>query len=107
MPLAEKIKVMIYGREFEIDAMGLSPLEASALAQYVTDKMKEIEDQTGRVDTAKLAVIAALNITDELFRARQNHTYVDDSIDKRAQALLCQIDAALSAHELLPDTAVS
>ena len=94
--LAEKIRIMIFNREYEIDAGGLTPLEASALAQYVTEKMKEITEQTKIVDTSKLAVLAALNITDELFRVRQSRSQVNGSLDKKTDALVSLLDSALT-----------
>lgn len=93
--LAEKILIMIYNREYEIDAGGLTPLEASALAQYVTDKMKEIAEQTNIVDTSRLAVLAALNISDELFRLHQSRHKVDGSLDKRTDELVALLDTAI------------
>ena len=90
--LAEKIRILIYNREYEIDAGGLTPLEASALAQYVTDKMKELERQTKIVDTSRLAVLAALNITDELFRVKASRSHVSGSMDKKADDNAPQVD---------------
>lgn len=94
--LAEKIRILIYNREYEIDAGSLTPLEASALAQYVTDKMKEIETQTKIVDTSRLAVLAALNITDELFRLKASRSHVNGSLDKKTDELVALLDSALT-----------
>ncbi|MBD3270961.1 MAG: cell division protein ZapA [Elusimicrobia bacterium] len=93
--MSEKIKINIYNREYEIDPGGLTPLEVSALAQYVTEKMKEIETQTTIVDTAKLAVLAALNITEELFQLKATRTMVDGSMDKQYENLITMLDAVL------------
>ena len=94
--MPEKIRIMISDREYEIDGGGLTPLEASAMAQYVTDKMKEIAEQTKIVDTSKLAVLAALNITDELFRIQTSRNDVDGSLDRQTDKLAALLDTALN-----------
>lgn len=93
--LAEKIRVQIYGREYEIDASSLTPLEASALAKYVSDKMQEIARQTNMVDTSKLSVLAALNIADELFALRDKKDMDVGQFQKRADDLIALLDKAL------------
>ena len=62
----EKIRVQIYGRDYELDPGGITPLEASRLAGYVDQKMREIVEKFNIVDTQKIAVLAALNIALEL-----------------------------------------
>jgi len=66
----EKVRVRILGKEYEIDPGGLTPLEASHLAGYVDQKMREISDKLRLVDTQKIAVLAALNIAYELTARR-------------------------------------
>jgi len=94
--IAEKTRVVIFNREYEIDASSLTPLEASAIANYVNEKMVEIYEQTKIVDTSKLAVLAALNIADELFRLKQNKNNVDDNFEKTVDNLINQIDSAVA-----------
>lgn len=62
----EKIRVSIYGRDYELDPGGLTPLEANRLASIVDGKMREIADRFNIVDTQKIAVLAALNIALEM-----------------------------------------
>ena len=40
------------------------------LSAYVDGKMREIQESSRTVDTVKVAVMAALNIADELFQLR-------------------------------------
>ena len=46
MALGEKIEIEIFGRTYEIDAEGLTPIEAGSLAQFVTERMREVQGQT-------------------------------------------------------------
>ena len=90
---AEKTRVVIYNREYEIDASALTPLEAMSLANFVNEKMVEIASQTKIVDTSKLAVLAALNIADELFRVKENRDDIGLISDKKIDELINQIDS--------------
>ena len=42
------------------------------LADEVDQRMREIAQQVSTVDTGKIAILAALNLTDELFQCRKN-----------------------------------
>jgi cell division protein ZapA len=65
------------------------------LAEYVDTKMRAVAEQTHTVDTARLAVLAALNIADEyhLLQRNQNGGAVDYL--KRAQHLADALDEVL------------
>lgn len=56
------------------------------LAAYVDKKMREIADVCKTVDGQKVAVLAALNIADELFQEKENSRKLDTLIyDKSTQ----------------------
>jgi len=65
------------------------------LADYVDSKMRAVAEQTNTVDTARLAVLAALNIADEyhLLKKNQDHGSVDYL--KRANRLSDALDEVL------------
>lgn len=60
--LSDRVRVQILGREYEMDAGGLTPLELQSLATFVDDRMRDIANEFGIVDTQKIAVLAAINI---------------------------------------------
>lgn len=68
------------------------------LAEYVDAKMRAVAEQTNTVDTARLAVLAALNIADEyhLLKRNQNGGAVDYL--KRAHHLVRVLDDVLEEH---------
>jgi cell division protein ZapA (FtsZ GTPase activity inhibitor) len=49
------------------------------------------------VDTAKIAILAALNIADELHQCRQRHEGERDEIRERVTALAGELAAALES----------
>jgi len=65
------------------------------LAEYVDAKMRAVAEQTQTVDTARLAVLAALNIADEyhLLKRNQDGGAVEDL--KRAHHLADALDEVL------------
>lgn len=60
--LNERVRVQIFGREYEMDPGGLTALEVQSLAAFVDERMREIADDFSIVDTQKVAVLAAINI---------------------------------------------
>src|SRR5215475_13115579 len=65
------------------------------LAEYVDGKMRAVAEQTNTIDTARLAVLAALNIADEyhLLKRGQDNGTVDYL--KRAYRLAHVLDDVL------------
>ncbi|MBI2822529.1 MAG: cell division protein ZapA [Acidobacteria bacterium] len=50
------------------------PAYVRELAAYVSDKLERVAKATPTVDTLKVAILAALNIADELFRTRREES---------------------------------
>ena len=55
------------------------------LAAYVDGKMRTIAEQTHMVDSLKVAVLAALNIADEMFTVRQKQQEIEGPLRKRVE----------------------
>jgi cell division protein ZapA len=63
------VKVNVAGEEVTIRSE--QPAEHSrAVAQYVDDAIRRIQDMSPSVDTGRAALLASLQICDELFRTR-------------------------------------
>jgi cell division protein ZapA len=65
------------------------------LADYVDSKMRAVAEQTHTVDTARLAVLAALNIADEFHLLKRNYDTGALQYIKRAQQLSEALDTVL------------
>ena len=65
------------------------------LAEYVDAKMRAVGEQTNTVDTARLAVLAALNIADEYHLLKRNQDGGSVEYLKRAQHLSDALDEVL------------
>src|ERR1700738_5166451 len=65
------------------------------LAEYVDAKMRAVAEQTHTVDTARLAVLAALNIADEYHLVKRNQDVGSSDYLRRAQHLSSVLDEVL------------
>jgi cell division protein ZapA len=89
-------QVEIFGQTYSVRAEGESAY-IHDLARFVDSRMKEVAEQTATVDTTKIAILAALNISDDLHRVRKGR--MDNPTDAlaRAERLIRRLDDALGA----------
>jgi cell division protein ZapA len=94
------VHVEVHGQRYPIKTK-LDAAYVQELASYVQTKMGLALDNSPSSDSLALAVLAALNIADELFRARREQVDEVDSLAERAQALERIVDQALelAGHE--------
>lgn len=65
------------------------------LAEIVDRRMREISKQVSTVDSAKIAILAALNIADELLQSRKQREGERVEIEDRVTELAGELDKAL------------
>ena len=92
------VSVEINGMRYPIRSH-LDAAYIADLAAYVEQKMSLAARETPAGDTLKIAVLAALNIADECFRARQEGTARQSDLTRRAEALEQMLDLALADSE--------
>lgn len=84
--------VEIMGREYRI--RGVADEEyIRSVARFVDEKMKEVSGETSVASHDRVAILAALNIADELFEIRQRGW---NDIEKRTDRLIELLDATLA-----------
>lgn len=98
------VTVDINGLRYPIRSQ-LDPTYVAELAAYVERKMQLASRESPAGDTLKIAVLAALNIADEYFRARQDGTLQRTGLAERALELERMLDLALGTPESLDETA--
>ena len=72
------VKVSIVGEEYTLRSEE-TPEHAQAVAAYVDQAIRKILGGSNLVESHKAAILAALQITDELFKAREDAAAVVDS----------------------------
>ena len=93
------VTVEIHGQRYPIRS-GLAPEYVAQLAAYVDEKMQLAARETPAGDTLKLAVLAALNIADEFFRACDEVETDHAALSRRTAALERVLDLALNGEPL-------
>ena len=89
-------QVEIFGQTYSVRADGDSSY-IHDLARFVDSRMREVADRTATVDTTKIAILAALNITDEMKQVeRQRRADPTDAVG-RVERLIRKLDDALGA----------
>lgn len=65
------------------------------LAKYVDDKMKEVAQGTSTMSGLKVAILAALNISNELFQLREEHEQQSDLVERKTTKLISILESRL------------
>jgi cell division protein ZapA len=89
------ISVVINGQRYPIRSH-LDAAYVAELAAYVEQKMALAQRECPQGDSLKIAVLAALNIADECFRARDEDAAVRATVIHRARELEHVLDLALA-----------
>jgi cell division protein ZapA len=99
--MVKDIRVEIYGQVYSIRTE-LDPDYIQQLAQTVDTRMKALGRETDSLDTRRLAVLAALNLADELQQLRKaveaNRHALSPDVVKRLENCTRLLEAALSGH---------
>lgn len=90
--------VEIAGQQYAIRS-GLDANYVAELAAYVDQKMRAASDAAPATDRLGLAVLVALNLADEYFRARQQESSLSGPLNERALKLERLLDEALGTPE--------
>lgn len=92
-PSNNAVRVEIFDQAYNL--RGSDPDYILKLAEYVDGKMRAVSEQTHTVDTARLAVLAALNIADEYHLLKRNQDSGSSDYLRRAQSLSSALDEVL------------
>src|SRR5688500_1533777 len=90
------IPITIQGQQYPIRTT-LDPEYVVRLSAFVDEKMRAASESTPSGDSLRLAVLAALNIADELFRCRDATDQRNGQLAERAEELERMLDRVLLA----------
>ncbi len=91
MPGPKSVKVTIYGREYTLRG-DASPEYVQKVAGLVDRKMREIASESDLVSVSKVAILAAVNLADELLRERQQHQQTVALLEERTTQMATLLD---------------
>lgn len=87
------VRVEIFDQGYNL--RGTDPEYLLKLAEYVDSKMRAVAEHTHTVDSARLAVLAALNIADEFHMLKRRAEGGNSESSKRTRQLLNALDELL------------
>jgi len=88
------VRVEIYDQTYHL--RGSDAEYIAELAEYVDTKMRLIAQQASTVDSLRVAVLAALNIADELHVLKRKYDSIDSDYAERAGHLAGALDEVLA-----------
>ena len=89
------VKVSIFGQEYTVKAPA-DPAYIQSIAEYVNSKMKEVQDELPTAQSStRIAILASMNITDELFNIRKTKENEKSEVDAKISSLVELIDESI------------
>jgi cell division protein ZapA len=88
------VNVKIYDREYTLRTSG-EVERLRSLCAMLDKRMREQAASSGSVDTLRVAVLAALTLADELYRAREALQKMDETVSRRSLACVSMLDRFL------------
>ena len=93
----QTVTVNIYGENYPIRGDADSAYIVQ-VASYLDAKMREVAQSNSNKSPSKVAILAAMNITDELFRARHASSAEVKTIEEKTQTILEWLEAKLPSE---------
>ena len=88
------MKIDIFDHDYNINADGNEEY-VQELAAYVNAKMRAVAEATKTVDSLKVAVLASLNIADEMFALRERHREIQGPLRERVEKCVTMVEKAI------------
>lgn len=88
------MKIEIYGQSYSVHA-DENEAYLKELAAYVDARMRKVAAATHTVDSVRVAVLAALNIADELHTIQRRQDAIEGPLRKRVDKCVTMVEKAL------------
>jgi len=100
MPASNVVKVNILGQEYVISTSA-DPRYIKEVAAYMNEKMEELKNSgiDANSQQLKIAVLAGMNITDELFAQKVNQKKLIDTVEAKTIAITEFVESKISEME--------
>lgn len=89
------VSVRILEKEYQVSCPASERTDLLDSAEMLNAKMKEIRDSGKVVGTDRIAVMAALNMANELLKARTRDDALEGNVAGRLRALSDRVEAVL------------
>ena len=96
-----RVGVRLLDREYPVACPAEERADLLDSAEYLDAKMRELRDAGGVAGLERIAVIAALNIANELIKLRKQGSTVDGDVGARLRTLRERVESALARGQQL------
>ena len=96
--MASSKKIQIYGKTYSLKSSS-SEVCAEDAASYLDSKMKDLANILSKTSTLDLAILAALNIVQEMLELKSHIEAKDRAQDAKIQQLIVALDKDLQGIE--------
>ena len=96
--MASSKKIQIYGKTYSLKSSS-SEVKAEEVAEYVDSRMRELATARSKTSTLDLAILAALNIAQELLELKVQSVVREEEEGKKIQQLVSELDKELQGIE--------
>jgi cell division protein ZapA len=93
--LKNLVRVEILGREYNVRS-DEGEERVRKIAEYVDQKIKEITEGAKTISTINVAILAALNIADDYFRAVEDQNLLSRTVKNKSVQLIAMIDSKIN-----------
>ena len=94
------VTVRILEKEYQVSCPASERTDLLDSAELLNQQMREIRDSGKVVGLDRIAVMAALNMANELLKVRNHGEYVESTVGPRIKSLASRIDDAIGADQL-------
>ena len=77
MPESKTVRVSIFDKDYQVNCEGSEVAALKQSAQFLDQKMREMKENSNVFGLDRLAVMAALNLTNELLAQSEKATQLD------------------------------
>ena len=92
--MAKSVKVEIYDQTYQVRGE-MEEAYVAELARTVDGTMRRVAEATRTIDSLRVAVLAALNIADELHALRAKHETLAGALRQRTERCLAIVERAV------------
>jgi cell division protein ZapA len=96
-----RVSVRLLDREYQVACPAEERSDLLDSAEYLDGKMRELRESGNVVGLERIAVIAALNIANELIKQRKQGTVVEGDLGARLRSLRERVESALEKGQQL------
>ena len=95
--MPKTIEIEVFGHRISLQGEG-DEAYFHELAEYVDAQMRTLAKQSRTSTPTKLALLTAINVTDQLFRQQRHKDSGESEMERRAQLLVETIDEHLESR---------